>query len=124
MHIHWSLLGHTRSYIRLESANKSNEFGHIDGICSCIGMLFGLEVNGNNYIIAKYFYLSFFTYFRYRPSEKDDSEVKKISKKKNFISYLCGHSDENIIDRVFRPKKICDEASAHLVNAMVIFAGH
>ncbi len=46
-----------------------------------------------------------------------------VYKKRNVISYIFGHSDENLFKRIFRPTKICNKASAHLVNILTVFAG-
>lgn len=59
---------------------------------------------------------------RYRPSNEEGNKVFSTKKERNFASKIIGHSDDNLMERLFRPKKTCDEASAHLVNFLVIIS--
>ena len=83
-----------------------------------------------------------FFFFRYRPDVEDakiyddlyddpntyENDVStKDSKLKRFLhkmySVIFGKSNESFFVRIFKPKKICDKSSAHLVNALTIISG-
>jgi len=56
--------------------------------------------------------------FRYRPFVY---EAKVENRERTFISKLIGESDENIVSRLLNHKNSkCNQASAHLVNALGI----